>query len=340
MHFVGHPQRVRHLDDVDTIEESLVVAIVLESLPLGLVGVGEDQAVEGNRAEALGALVVLLLRRGQQGVQHLDRSLEHLDEFKNAAVGQAQAAGVRVGVRIVLRIGFQLADVDLADQRGNILVVLVARLGLGHGDLRQHRRAQANDAEAGDVAAEFLQALDRPRAHDAAQVTPGDAVILLEDGTVFVDVEQGERRLVHRRTLDRIERYFFDQRLQPFGQRGLATTDRSEEIENLLLFLQPLGCMAEVGNDVLDDLFHPVELAEGWVELEHLVGEDARQTGIEAGIDQFRLADGHQHALGDAGIGARIIAAQIQVFLDRQLLFLRRFIATLITREDRHGYLR
>jgi hypothetical protein len=78
--------------------------------------VGQHDAVEGNRAKAFGALEVAFLRGRQQRVQHLDRRLEHFHEFQQALVGQAQAARVAVGVGIVLRILFQLADVDLADQ--------------------------------------------------------------------------------------------------------------------------------------------------------------------------------------------------------------------------------
>jgi hypothetical protein len=37
-------------------------------------------------------------------VQHLDRRFEHLDEFKHALVGEAQAAGIAVGVGIALRM--------------------------------------------------------------------------------------------------------------------------------------------------------------------------------------------------------------------------------------------
>jgi hypothetical protein len=65
--------------------------------------VGQHDAVERDRAEAFGALVVAFLGRGQQRMQHLDRRLEHLDELEQAAVGQAQAAGIAVGVRVVLR---------------------------------------------------------------------------------------------------------------------------------------------------------------------------------------------------------------------------------------------
>ena len=89
---VGHAQAVGHLDDVDTVDEGLVVLVVTEAVPLGLVGVGQQDAAVGNRAEAFGAVVVAFLGGGQQRVQDLDRRLEHLDEFHQALVGPAQRA--------------------------------------------------------------------------------------------------------------------------------------------------------------------------------------------------------------------------------------------------------
>ena len=96
---------------------------------------------------------------------------------------------------------------------------------------------------------------------------------------------------MHRRILDRVERHLLDQVLEFFGQRRLAAADRAEQVEDLLLFLQPLRRVAEVGDDVLDHFLHAVEVAEGRINLEHLVGEDARQAVVGAGIHQFRFAD-------------------------------------------------
>ena len=107
----------------------------------------ENDPGKGDRADILGADVVHFLGRGQQRVQHLDRRLEHLDEFENALVGAVQAAGVAVGIRIVLGKGLQLADVDLADQRRDVLVVLVARLGFRDRDLAQFRGLDLGDTE-------------------------------------------------------------------------------------------------------------------------------------------------------------------------------------------------
>jgi hypothetical protein len=86
---------------------------------------------KGMAPKPFGALEVAFLGGRQQRVQHLDGRLEHLHEFQQPLVGQAQATGVAVGVRVVLGVGFQLADVDLADQRADVLVVLIAGLGLG-----------------------------------------------------------------------------------------------------------------------------------------------------------------------------------------------------------------
>ena len=89
----GNPQAVRHLDHRDAVEEGLVVLVVLELLPFRLVRVGEDDALEGEGAEGLGAQVVAFLGCGQQGMQHLDGRLEHLDEFEQSLGRAVEPAG-------------------------------------------------------------------------------------------------------------------------------------------------------------------------------------------------------------------------------------------------------
>jgi hypothetical protein len=284
--------------------------------------VGQHHAVERDGAEALGALVVALLGGGQQRMQHLDRRLEHLDEFQQPLVGQAQPARVAVGVGVVLGELLQLADIDLADQRGDILVVLVTRLGLGDADLAQHRRPALDHAELGDVAVVLVQALHRPRRQHLAEVAARNAVFLLQDVAVLVGREQRERRIVHRRALDRVERRLFHQMLELFRQRGLAAAHRPQQVEDLLLLLQPLGGVAEVGDDLLDRVLHAVEILERRIDLDDLVGKDAREARILPGIHQFGLADGGQHALGGAGVGHAILLADRQEFLQRVFLLL------------------
>lgn len=46
LHLIGNPQAVRHLDDVDPIDEGLVVLVVAEGVPFRLVGVSQQDAGE------------------------------------------------------------------------------------------------------------------------------------------------------------------------------------------------------------------------------------------------------------------------------------------------------
>ena len=304
--FIADAQAVGHLDDVDPVDKGLVVLVVAEGVPLRLVGVGQNHTAEGNCTQTLGAVVVALLGRGQQGVQHLDRRLEHFDEFHQALVGAAQGAGVAVGVGVVLREFFQLADIHLAHQGRDVLVVFIARLGLGNADLLQDRGVQLDHAELADVAVELVQALDRPGRHDAVHVAPRYAVILLENRAILLGAEQAEWRLEDRRALDRVEGHLLHQRLELFRQRGLAATDRAQQVENLLALLQALGRMAEEGDDMLDGVLHAVEVGEGRVALDDLVGKDPRQPRVQRGIDQLWLADGLEQTLRGCGIGQGI----------------------------------
>jgi hypothetical protein len=80
-------------------------------------------------------------------MQHFNRRFEHLDEFHQTSISAAQRAGEAVGVRVILGEMLQLADIYLADQRRNVLIVLIARLGLGHGDLMQDRGPQLDHSE-------------------------------------------------------------------------------------------------------------------------------------------------------------------------------------------------
>ena len=122
----------------------------------------QDSALERQRRKPLGTIVITFLGSGQQRVQYLDRRLEHFDEFHQSLVGAAQGAGVTVGVGIVLRVMLEHADIYLADQRRDILVILVAGLGFRDGDLVQDRGLDLDHLELGDIAAVFVEALDRP----------------------------------------------------------------------------------------------------------------------------------------------------------------------------------
>ena len=150
----------------------------------------QDDAVKRNARQSLRAVVVALLGCGQERMQHLDRCLEHLDEFHQAAVAAAQTAGEAVCIRVVLGEMLELPDVDFADQGRDVLVVLIPRLRLGDSDLVENGWPQLHHLELGDVAAVLLETLRCPRGNDPAQVALRNTVVFLEDRAVFAGIEQ------------------------------------------------------------------------------------------------------------------------------------------------------
>ena len=126
-------------------------------------------------------------------MQHLDRRLEHLDEFHKTLRRAVQAAGIRIGIGIVLAEKLELANIDLADETRNILVVFVPRFGLGDADLLQPRRLQAHNRKLGDISAKLLQSFHGPGRDRAGQPSYRDSVALLEFGPERYRIDQAER---------------------------------------------------------------------------------------------------------------------------------------------------
>ena len=153
---------------------------------------GQHDAVEWDCAKAFRALEVAFLCGREQWVEHLDRCFEHFDEFQQALIGQAQTAGKTVGVRVVLSKGFELANVDLANQRRDVLVVFVAGLGLRDSDLFEDRRIPPDDFEFANIATKLFQSFDCPWRQDALQIPARDAVFLFQDRPVFRGVEKSK----------------------------------------------------------------------------------------------------------------------------------------------------
>jgi len=66
--------------------------------------------------------------------------------------------------------------------------------------------------------------------------------------------------------------------------------------------------------------FHAVELGEGRVDLDGLVGEDARHARIVASVHALRVADGLQHALRRGGVSERVALALGEVVFQTEFL--------------------
>ena len=212
----------------------------------------------------------------------------------------------------------KLPDVDLADEGRDVLVVLVARLGLGDADLAQLRGVKLYDRELFEIAVEFVESLHRPRAEMAGQIALRDAVVGLQRRGRRRGVEQAERAFVERADAlaggQHVDRVDLHQRLEPLRERRLAPAHRAEQVEDLLALLEPLGGVAEEADDALDRLLHAVELGEGRVNLDRAVEEDAAEPGVGLGVDGGRLPDGRQHALRGCRIAHRVGPAPFEVF--------------------------
>ena len=268
-------------------------------------------------------------------MQHLDRRLEHLDEFEHALVGAVQAARIGVGVGIVLREQLKPADVDLADQRGHVLVVLVARLGFRDGDLAQARRHELGHAELGDVAAELVEPLQAPGAHQPGQAALRDAIFALDPVAHDFGIEQAERAFEDRAQvvarLQHVDRLNLHERLDALGKRGFAAADGPEQIEDLLALLQALRALPEEGDDPLDRFLHAVELGEGGIHPDRPVHEDAADAGILGGVHHLGLANRGEQPLMRRGIHERVGLAPFQELGNRHQRFAPCFEASRIS---------
>ena len=263
-------------------------------------------------------------------------AFEHFDEFENALVGAIEAAGEAVGVRVVLAEHLEFANVHLADECRNILVVVVARFGLGDGRLLAPRGIEFDDAEAFEVAVPFFQPLERPGAGNAGENAPGNAVFFLQHAGHGLGFEQAERTLEDRADLgtglEHIDRFLLHQRLQTLTQRGLAAADRAEQVEDLFALLQALGGVAKEADDAFDRLFHAVEFGKSRIDAYGAVKEDTAKAGIARGIDEFSLADGAQHSFSGARVAAWVVAAGNEIIRQAHLC-----LATLVAQSGMKG---
>src|SRR3546814_1717431 len=103
-------------------------------------------------------------------------------------------------------------------------------------------------------------------------------------------------------TLFRSDGVDLHQRFEALCQRRLAAADRTQQIQDLLAFLEPLGSVAEEADDPLDRFFHAVKFSEARIAPDRPVHEDAPKPLIMRCVDDLRLAYRHQQPLRGAGI--------------------------------------
>ena len=199
-------------------------------------------------------------------------------------------------------------------------------------DLAQPRRQHLGNPEARDVAVEFVESLDAPRAHQSGQPALRDAVAVLQHRAHALGVEQPERAFEHRAQLvaglQHIDGMHFHQCLQPFGERRLAAADRAKQVHDLLALFETLRGVAQEADDALDRLFHAVEFGERRIDPHRAVHEDAAESRVLRGIDHLRFADRGEQALGRGRVHHRIVAARFQILWKRHLRFAVRLEAS------------
>jgi hypothetical protein len=92
--------------------------------------------------------------------------------------------------------------------------------------------------------------------------------------------------------------------------------------------------VAEVGH-LLDDFFHAVELAEGRIDLDDLVGKDARQPGVVARVDQLGspMAASMRSARWHRSAG---LLAKFEILLHGHLFFFGAFVSCGVVVKNGH----
>src|SRR5262249_32159219 len=151
-------------------------------------------------------------------------------------------------------------------------------------DLPQPRGLDLGDTELRDVAAEGLEPLVAPRAHQAGETPARNAVFLLQHRAELFGVEQAERAFEYRTQfiagLQHVDGLHFHQRFQPLGKRRLAAADRAEQVEDLLALFETLRCVAEETNDALDRFLHSVEAGERRIGTDRAIQKDTAKAWV------------------------------------------------------------
>ena len=109
-------QVIRYANDHNTIENRFVGMIGLELLPLGFVGVGDDNRVDVHEPMTSRRRNDLLLGGRDHAVEIFDFVFEYLDELNEAAIADIQRAIELKDARIAFRIEIQFRNIFAADE--------------------------------------------------------------------------------------------------------------------------------------------------------------------------------------------------------------------------------
>ena len=90
--FFGQAQIVGHADHHDAVQYGLIGMVGFELLPLGLVGMSDDDGIDVNQAVAARGRHDLFLSRGNHAMKVFDFVFEDFDKFDDAAVADVQSA--------------------------------------------------------------------------------------------------------------------------------------------------------------------------------------------------------------------------------------------------------
>ena len=139
-----------------------------------------------------------------------------------------------------------------------------------------------------------------------------DSIFVGEQRSEFFGAKKAERRFEHRADLvagfQDIDGILLHQVLETFGERGFATAHRPKQIKNLPPLLEALCRMLEVADNTLDRVLHAEEPVEGAVNLDRAVEENAAETGILGGVDEFRFSDRCDHSFRGTRVQHAIVA--------------------------------
>ena len=281
---------------------------------------GQDDQVGVDLGEA-GNLDQLFLRHRDEHVMELDVAFQDFDVLDEPAVGDFQFAVQAVGAGIGLAVFRDLAEVHVADELGDVLVLGIAGLegadaaarAFGQGDLLDLHLFPEHVA----LVVLELGVVEQAMAADGAKIAfdlhAGQDFLPL--GAVMAG-NQMQGILGHGAAIDGVERrvgrVFLEALLEQAGNGGLARGHRSHEHQDALAGFGAARSGVQELDDVVDGFVHAEDLF-----VEEIVADQILVAGSQDlfGGGAGALADDHVVKTAGSGHGdGRIRLHQFQVF--------------------------